>query len=173
MKLSSETVIAITGAATGIGAELARTLVRRGCSVALGDVNFPALETLASELGPRCAILRCDVSRPTDIKALIDLAKSRFGGFHVMVNNAAGGQVGNFLVGSSQSSLVPAPFGDDVFAITSRLVNVNIAGVAYGCRLAAEEFMENGTKGIIVTTASMGAFSPAVFQPTYGATKVL
>jgi hypothetical protein len=68
-----------------------------------------------------------------------------------MFNNAAAGQVGNFLVGSSQSSLVPAPFGDDVFSITSRLLNVNIGGVAAGYRLAAEEFMRDKRPGIIVT----------------------
>lgn len=58
-----------------------------------------------------------------------------------------------------------------MFSITARLVNVNIAGVAYGIRLAAEEFMKDKRPGIIVTTASMGGFRPSPYQPTYGATK--
>ncbi|KAI9034675.1 hypothetical protein DFJ74DRAFT_26306 [Hyaloraphidium curvatum] len=171
MKVTSDSVFVITGAATGIGAELARTVVSRGARVAVGDVNVAGLETLAAELGPRCAYSRIDVSRPSDLRALADLARRRFGRIDVWVNNAAAGQVGNFLVGSSQSSLVPAPFGDDVFSITERLVNVNCASVAYGCRIAAEEFIKDKKAGVILTTASMGGFYPAALQPTYGATK--
>lgn len=160
MKIDSSTVAVITGAATGIGAELARTLVRRGAKVVCGDVNEKGIAELQSELGDACATLRADVSDPADIRALIELAKSRFGGFDVFVNNAAAGQVGNFLVGSSQNSLVPSPFGDDVFAVTSRLFNVNCAGVAYGYRLAAEEFMRDRRRGIILTVGSRETVNP-------------
>jgi NADP-dependent 3-hydroxy acid dehydrogenase YdfG len=55
MKVTNTTVAVITGAASGIGAELARTLVRRGAQVALGDVNIAGLEKLAAELGANVA----------------------------------------------------------------------------------------------------------------------
>ena len=84
----------ITGAASGIGLELARRAAAEGMNLVLADIEAGRLEAAVAGLGvepARVLAQRTDVSREQDIKALADAAFARFGGVHLLCNNAGVG----------------------------------------------------------------------------------
>ena len=75
----------VTGAAGGIGHAIARAFLREGAGVVVADSAADI-----DERAPEGAVaLRCDVSRAADAEAAAELAQERFGGLHILVNNAA------------------------------------------------------------------------------------
>ena len=87
MRIGSQTVAVITGAASGIGRALASELSNRGASVALIDVDRPGLDAVAAA-SARCTTYVCDVA---DAEALEGVAKAvgvAHGSVHVLINNA-------------------------------------------------------------------------------------
>src|SRR5262249_3670602 len=91
------------------------------------------------------------------VQAAVDLALARFGGLHVMVNNAG--------VGGS-----PARFLDDDFRDFDRVMGVNIFGVMIGAQRAARHMAENGG-GSIVNTTSIGGINAGSGVMAYRASK--
>lgn len=92
-------VAIITGAASGIGLGLAERCAAEGMKVVLADVEEAALQTAAKQLekdGAAVLPMVTDVSREADIIALRDETLARFGGVHLLFNNAgvgAGGRI--------------------------------------------------------------------------------
>src|ERR1700753_601589 len=80
----------VTGAAQGIGLEIARALAENGARLVLGDVDAAAIEKAAAELGGPGVAVRavCDVRRAADIEKLLALAETAGEPLHIMVNNA-------------------------------------------------------------------------------------
>src|ERR1700741_2982185 len=87
----SERVVVITGASSGIGAELARQLGRRGDALVLAARSEEALRAVAAEIGGRTHVVRTDVTARADIERLRDEAIDAFGHVDVWVNNAGRG----------------------------------------------------------------------------------
>ncbi len=84
----------ITGAASGIGLELARRAATEDMNLVLADIEAERLEAAVAGLGldpARVLTRRTDVSREEEIKALADAAFARFGGVHLLCNNAGVG----------------------------------------------------------------------------------
>ena len=84
----------ITGAASGIGLELARRAAAEGMNLVLADIEATKLDAAAASLGidaGRVLAQRTDVSREDEVKALADAAFARFGGVHLLCNNAGVG----------------------------------------------------------------------------------
>src|SRR5258708_2118982 len=81
-------VLFITGAASGIGAAVAREAVGRGYRTVLADINKPAAKGLADELGSVAAAVRLDVRDAAGWESALDAAWNRFGRVDVLVNNA-------------------------------------------------------------------------------------
>jgi 3-oxoacyl-[acyl-carrier protein] reductase len=78
----------ITGASGGIGGAIARQLHASGANVGLSGTRVDALETLAAELGGRCAVLPCDLGDGVGVAALIAQADEALGAVDIVVNNA-------------------------------------------------------------------------------------
>jgi 3-oxoacyl-[acyl-carrier protein] reductase len=78
----------VTGASGGIGAEIARTLVKQGAVVALSGTRLDALTGLASELGDKAIALPCNLSDASSVEALLPQATEKLGGMDILVNNA-------------------------------------------------------------------------------------
>lgn len=158
-------VFIVTGAASGLGAATARTLVARGARVLLADLDGVGAEKLASELGSAVAI-RTDVTAEADAQAAVDLAVQKFGAVHGLIN-CAGIVIGERVLGRD------APHDLERF---SRVLRVNVIGSFNMLRLAAVAMAgnpaeEDGERGIIVNTASIAAYDGQVGQAAYAASK--
>ena len=96
MRLENKVTV-ITGAGSGIGAAIARAFVAEGARTALLDVNLPAAEELAAELGGDAAAFAADVTELDQLEAAADAVSERFGGIDALVNNAGIRIVKSFL----------------------------------------------------------------------------
>ena len=91
-------VVFITGASSGIGAELARAVAHEGAAVALTARRVDRLEALAAELtgaGHRVAVAPCDVTRDGDLERAVATTRQTLGPIDVAVANAGFGVVGS------------------------------------------------------------------------------
>lgn len=143
----------VTGAASGIGREIARQLVTAGAHVTASDLPGPALERL---VGLGIDVLPVDVSSREEIQRGIDRVVDARGRLDLMFNNAGVGVFGDYEVVTL----------DD----WDRIIDVNLRGVAYGTALAYRQMVAQGG-GHIVNTASVAGLLPVPLQVHYCATK--
>jgi NAD(P)-dependent dehydrogenase (short-subunit alcohol dehydrogenase family) len=149
-------VAIVTGGASGLGRAMVERFAEEGACVVVADVN-EAGEALAAQLGPDAAFVRTDVAEPDQIQAAVDLAVARYGGLHVMCNNAGiGGSFTRFL--------------DDDFADFERVMAVNLLGVMLGTQRAARHMVRAGG-GSIVNTTSIGGINAGAGVMAYRASK--
>jgi short-subunit dehydrogenase len=150
----------VTGASSGIGADIARELAARGHGLTLVARRAARLEALADELrerhGVRADVLACDVTDETARAEL--LARVADAGLHVdvLVNNAGFGSAGDFVALDGASEV--------------RMVRTNIEAVVDLAHAVARGMVERG-RGAILNVASSAAFQPIPGQATYAATK--
>ncbi|MCA9016159.1 MAG: SDR family NAD(P)-dependent oxidoreductase, partial [Planctomycetaceae bacterium] len=78
----------ITGAASGIGAEIAKTLFNEGCHVVIADLNEPDYLSDLTLQSQRALFVATDLSRQERCQALVDRAIQEFGSVDILVNNA-------------------------------------------------------------------------------------
>lgn len=149
-------VIAITGAARGIGLATAASFLREGARVGIGDVDEVALEQAAGELGPDALGIRVDVTDPESLRGFVDTVEDELGPLDVMVNNAGIMPTGALL--------------EEGEAVARRTMEINVLGVITGTRRALESMVPRG-RGVIVTLASMAGEFPMAGLATYNASK--
>lgn len=150
------TVVAITGASSGIGEATARALAAEGASVVLGARRKDRLTELADELGSRVAIVEMDVRSPEDSQRLVDQAVESFGHLDAIVVNAGVGMYGGIM---DQTD-------DEIRA----MIDTNVAGTIWPIRAAVPRLLENGG-GDIVIVASVAGLRGAGDEAVYAATK--
>src|SRR3954470_13465517 len=91
-------VAIVTGGASGLGRGMVELFVEEGARVVVADVDSEGGAAFANDLGDAAAFVRTDVSDADQVQAAVDLAVERFGGLHVMCNNAGiGGSFRRFL----------------------------------------------------------------------------
>jgi NAD(P)-dependent dehydrogenase (short-subunit alcohol dehydrogenase family) len=158
---SDETVV-ITGAASGIGREVAQQFGDAGATVVIGDVDpvpkmgdIPTHE-LIHEDGGEAEFVETDVSEKEQIRTLVESARE-FGGVDVMINNAG------LFVGGSILDLEPEDF--------ERIYNVNAKGVYFGTQVAANDMLDRDKPGSIINTASISSYCAQFDQVQYDSTK--
>lgn len=153
-------VAVVTGAASGIGAGIARACAEAGLSLVLADVDAEGAEKLAAELaGPGCETLavRTDVTRPAELEALADASFARFGAVHLLFNNAGVAQ------GGALHELRPEDW--------QWLLGVNLYGVIHGCRAFVPRWLAAKQPAHVVNTASVGGFLSGPVLGMYSTTK--
>jgi len=155
----------VTGGASGLGAQTARELARRGAKVAVLDRNAAGAQALAAEIGG--IGLGCDITDTASVLAALDAARAAHGPARLLMN-VAGIGTAKRIVGKDGS---PAPLEE-----FRRVVEVNLIGTYNVTRLAAAEMvklepLEDGERGVIVNTASVAAFDGQVGQEAYSASK--
>jgi 3-oxoacyl-[acyl-carrier protein] reductase len=87
MRLKNQVAI-VTGAASGFGAEIARSFVREGARVVIADLNEAGAKKVAAEIGSAAVAIKCDVTLRADIDRAVSMANDHFGGVDIVVNNA-------------------------------------------------------------------------------------
>jgi NAD(P)-dependent dehydrogenase (short-subunit alcohol dehydrogenase family) len=147
-------VVAITGAARGIGRATAAALVREGARVAVGDVDGELAARTASELG--CVSHPVDVTDRESFERFLDWVEAELGPLDVLVNNAGILHLG--------------PFLEEDDAATRRQVEVNLLGVVNGTRLGVRRMCARGGGHLVNVASSAGKVSPPGVA-TYAATK--
>ena len=146
-------VAVVTGGASGIGFALAQRFTAEGMKVVVADIEEQPLQEAVAALsadGAEVHGVRTDVSRLEDVEALAQATLDRFGGVHVVCNNA-GVESG-------------APFSDIPLATWEWVLQVNFWGVLHGCRTFLPLLRDQG-EGHIVNTASTSAFATGL--PTF------
>lgn len=78
----------VTGASSGIGAEIVRLMAAEGAAVVMAARRMDRMETLAAKCGAKTLPVRTDVRREKDVLALFDAAENTFGTPHILVNCA-------------------------------------------------------------------------------------
>ena len=150
-------VIAVTGAATGIGAAIGAELARRGHTVVLTDIDAAGAAAHASTL-PDASALALDVTDPARIDAAVEEILQRHGRLDGWVSNAGVSRMARFL------DIDEAQF-DATMA-------VNLKGLFFSGQAAARAMVASGRGGCIVNVASMAAKQGRVpFLADYVASK--
>ncbi|MGD8418050.1 MAG: SDR family NAD(P)-dependent oxidoreductase [Pseudomonadales bacterium] len=155
----AERIALVTGAASGIGAEVCRQLAAAGNEVVLLDLDVERGGALADELGGR--FVRCNVADRADWFAAVDRCIATAG-----VPDFAHLNAGVMSVPPSEAFL---PIEDLPEANYHRIVGVNLSGVVFGLQ-ALLPHMRSGS-GAICVTASLAGLIPLPFDPMYAATK--
>lgn len=150
----------ITGAASGIGAALARALGAKGVALVLADVDAVGVELVADEVnrsGPGSALgVHLDVRDAAAVQRLVDETVEQHGRLDMLFNNAGIGVGGDTL--------------DLTVEHWDRCIDVNLRGVIHGVQAALPHMVAQG-EGYIVNTASLAGLMPSPYLAPYAATK--
>jgi len=160
LNLVGQTAV-ITGAASGIGREMARRFGEAGMGLMLADVEQQPLEETASELtdlGYDVGSYIVDVREYEQLEALEAATKERFGNVHLLCNNAGVGSGGPVV-------------GADDLDMWRWTIDINLWGVIYGCKIFVPSMLEHGEPCHVVNTASMAGLAPSALMGPYTISK--
>src|SRR5260370_29355761 len=154
----------VSGGASGLGRAPAKALAEAGVKVAILDVNEAAGAEAARELGGFA--IGTDVTDAASAEAAFAAARKQHGPARIAVNCAGIGTAGRIV---GREGAMPL----DAFR---RVIEVNLIGSFNVMRLAAAEMssldpLEDGERGIIVSTASVAAYEGQIGQAAYSASK--
>jgi NAD(P)-dependent dehydrogenase (short-subunit alcohol dehydrogenase family) len=144
MKSIQGKVAVVTGAAGGIGRELALACARQGASVVLADVDEQGLAATAGLVaaeGRETLEVRCDVSKPADIEALADRTYARFGASHLLFNNAGVAVCGPAWTSTEED--------------WAWILGINLMGVVHGVRTFVPRMLAQKDECHVINTASV------------------
>ncbi|RDJ27803.1 SDR family NAD(P)-dependent oxidoreductase [Bosea caraganae] len=157
MRLNGKTAL-ITGAGSGYGAEMARRFRAEGARVACVDLNLDAARQVAAEAGNGAAIaVQCDVADGPSVAAMVKEVDAQFGGFDVLINNAAITQH-------------PSRTGRTPEAEVDRLFAINVKSL-YHMAAHALPVLRRVGGGSVINIASVTALRPRPGMTWYNATK--
>jgi len=158
MDLSGRTA-AITGASAGIGLACAQQLARAGVAVVLGARREDRLREAADRIradGGRAEIMVMDVTVEAQVSALVQRARSAFGGLDIMICNAGFGYYGTVEETPPETM--------------QRMMDVNFMGTFHGARAALPIFREQQHGHLVIISSIVGQRGVALMSG-YSATK--
>jgi NAD(P)-dependent dehydrogenase (short-subunit alcohol dehydrogenase family) len=149
-------ICVVTGAGSGIGRALSLELAKRGALVVVTDVNRPAAEAVAREIGGQAKASGLDVRDAQEVRRVIDGVAAEHGRLDLLVNNA-----GIAVTGEVQ---------DLSLAHWERILDINVRGVIHGVHAAYPIMVRQGA-GHIVNVASAAGLAPVPLGVPYSMTK--
>ena len=155
-------VALITGGASGMGRVASELFAREGAKVVLTDVAHEAGEATAQTIrdqGLEAHYVHADVSSEADAEAMVAAAVDRYGGLHVLYNNAG------VMLGDDGSVT-----GNDE-GIWDRTLAVNVKGVAFGCKFGIPAMVASGGGSIINVASFVAWVGAATSQTAYTSSK--
>jgi NAD(P)-dependent dehydrogenase (short-subunit alcohol dehydrogenase family) len=145
----------VTGAGSGIGRATALAFAAQGADLVCVDIDFPAAERTAAEIGG--AAFQLDVADGAATQKLADRVLSEYGVPDLVMANAGIAVAGSFLDTSEEE--------------WRRIVDVNLFGVVNTLRAFVPPLVQRGEGGHVVVTASAAGFLPSPSLPAYSTTK--
>ncbi len=156
MRLKGKVAL-ITGGGTGIGAAVAEAFVREGARVCIAGRRLEMLDKFAKRFPDGQAVAcAADVSKPEDIRRMVETAAAFGGRLDIVVNNAAMG--------------VPKTVVDTELDVWRQVVDTNLTGPFLVLKHAIPHMIRAGG-GSIINVASVGAIRGLPFAAAYCATK--
>ncbi len=149
----------VTGAAQGIGRDIALGLAADGADVAICDVNLEAAQKTAGDIegkGRKALALKANVATSADVTAMVDQVVEKFGRIDILVNNA----------GITRDGLILRMKDEDWDLVLS----INLKG-AFLCTKAALKYMTKQRAGTIINIASIVGAMGNAGQVNYVASK--
>ena len=151
----SKKVFIVTGAASGIGLHMVKTLVQKGHSVVATDINFSKLKDCFSN-SPDRIILEHDITKPKDWQTVIQEALSAFGQIDYLFNVAA--------------IIKPGFLKDNEIADVDQHIDINVKGTIYGMQMCGKQMVAQGF-GHIINISSLAGVAPIYGIGLYSASK--
>jgi 3-hydroxybutyrate dehydrogenase len=154
MRLEDKIAV-ITGAASGIGKEIARTFAREGAKIVIADLNQKAADSTAAELDPagrRALGVAMDVANEDQVNAGIDKAIATFGALDVLVSNAG--------------IQIVEPLVDFEFAKWKKLLSIHLDGAFLTTRAALRQMYKQNS-GSIIYMGSVHSKEASVLKAPY------
>lgn len=155
-------VALITGGGSGMGMVASKLFATEGARVVLTDVADDAGEAVAKEIeaaGGEAAYVHADVSKEAEARSMVEAAVERFGGLHVLYNNAGVMLPDDGSVDSTNEST------------WDRTLAINVKGVAFGCKFGIPAMIDSGGGSIINVASFVAWLGAATSQTAYTASK--
>ncbi|MBN7794990.1 3-hydroxyacyl-CoA dehydrogenase [Parahaliea mediterranea] len=160
-------VAVITGGASGLGEATVRRYCAQGARVAIFDMNEERGRAIAEELGESVIYCNVNVCDEASVSAGIETTLTAFGAIHLCSNYA----------GVADAAKTVGRNGAFPLELFQKVININLLGTFNVLRLVAEVMSrqepvtEDGTRGVIINTASVAAFEGQMGQAAYSASK--
>ena len=153
-------VALITGGASGVGKAIGARLVREGCRVILCDIDQGKLDVAVADIGAEAGLV-ADVTKEHAVEQLADTMFARFGGVHLLFNNAGVG------LGEANRKIWTLPLNDWRWGM-----DVNVLGVVHGIKAFVPRMLASGEDGVVINTSSSnGGLRSLPNTPIYAASK--
>lgn len=159
MKNLRERKVVITGAASGIGRELALAFARERCAMVLADIDEAGLQEtvgMVNGAGGSAEAFSCDVSKADQVMRMADRCFDKWGRVDLLINNAGVASTG-FM-------------GDVPITDWEWVMSINFWGVVYGCHAFVPGMKGQGEGHIVNVASAAGIISSAEMAP-YNASK--
>jgi NAD(P)-dependent dehydrogenase (short-subunit alcohol dehydrogenase family) len=154
----------VTGGASGLGAAASKALASAGAKVAVLDLNFSLAAKIADEI--KGIAVECNVADEASAINAVAAAKEKHGVARILVNCA----------GIGTSSRIVSKQGPMALNDFEKVIKVNLIGSFNMMRLCAADMitlpiLEDGERGVIISTASVAAYEGQIGQAAYAASK--
>ena len=153
-------VAVVTGAASGIGKEIAKTYFDQGAKVAIADLNLDAAQAVAREFDPsgeRALAVAMDVTDEEQVDAGIAQVADRFGGIDVLVSNAG--------------IQIVAPVDEFKFSDWKKMLAIHLDGAFLTTRACLKRMYAQGRGGTVIYMGSVHSKEASVLKAPYVAAK--
>lgn len=153
-------VAVVTGAASGIGKEIAKTYFDHGAKVAIADLNLDAAQAVAREFDPsgeRALAVAMDVTNEEQVDAGIAQVADKFGGIDVLVSNAG--------------IQIVAPVDEFKFSDWKKMLAIHLDGAFLTTRACLKRMYVQGRGGTVIYMGSVHSKEASVLKAPYVAAK--
>jgi len=156
MSLLHDKVAIVTGAASGIGKEIARAFLAEGARVAIADLNSDAANATAAEFDPsgaRAIGVAMDVTDEKQVDAGIEAVAAKFGGIDILVSNAG--------------IQIVAPVDEFAFADWKKMLAIHLDGAFLTTRACLKHMYAQGRGGSVIYMGSAHSKEASVLKAPY------